>query len=62
MMLVDTRSRSVRQVSLCGRHAPPEHLLAMVTCLQDFEMIVKDYCISRTMARRARRRQMKLLP
>jgi hypothetical protein len=34
MVLVDAVNRLLKRVSLCNRHAPPEHLLGMVTCIQ----------------------------
>jgi hypothetical protein len=55
-VLVDSTRRVLRRVGLCNRHAPPEHLMGMVTCMQDFECIVRDYCLAKSMARRAKRR------
>lgn len=55
-VLVDASRRVLKRVSLCNRHAPPEHLLGMVTCIQDFECIVRDYCTAKSMAKRAKRR------
>jgi hypothetical protein len=55
MVLLDPCTRSVRRVNLCGKHAPPEQILGMATCLQEFEEIVKDYCISKQSSKRVKR-------
>ena len=56
MTLIDAHSRTVQRVGLCGRHTPPDQLLCMVTCVQDFEKTVKEYCLSKAAQRRAKRR------
>jgi hypothetical protein len=40
------------------RHAPPEHLLRMVTCVEEFDAIVKDYNSGKNLVRKAKRRIM----
>lgn len=48
----------MRRMHLCSRHAPPEHLLGMVTCMDEFETMVKDYNANRNLVRKAKRRMM----
>ena len=46
----------MKKVHLCSRHAPPAHLLGMVTCVQEFDDIVGDYNANKNMVRKAKRR------
>lgn len=56
MLLPDVARRTMRRVHLCSRHAPPEHLLGMVTCVEEFDAAVKQYNANKSMVRKAKRR------
>lgn len=56
LLLPDVARRCMKQVQLCSRHAPPEHVMGTVTCVEEFEAVVKEHCASKTTARKAKRR------
>ena len=48
MIVPNTSQRIMRRLNLCSRHAPPEHMLGMVTSTRQFETIVSFYCNNKT--------------
>lgn len=56
LLLPDVERRVMKRVHLCNRHAPPEHLLGMVTSTEEFDTVVREYNANKGLARKARRR------
>lgn len=44
MLLPNSIDRVMQRVNLCSKHAPPEHMLGMVTSVQQFHTMVGFYC------------------
>lgn len=57
MLLPNPKHRIMRRVNLCSRHAPPEHMLGMVTSTRQFETIVSFYCNNKGSAHHHRQQQ-----
>lgn len=50
MVLPDPSKRSLKRLHLCSKHAPPDHMLGVVTSTRQFKSIVTYYCRNKSSA------------
>jgi hypothetical protein len=46
MILPDVEKKLMRRISLCNRHAPPEHILSQVSSFDELELALNAFCLS----------------